>query len=214
MNVSAFFFWTACGFAAGTLSNTLFEWAFHRYVMHRNLRWFSYPFQKHARVHHVIFKADETYQLMREEDKKTVPMAWWNGPALILLVQVPMVPFSVWAGHYELLLGSTASTVLYYAAYEYLHWCMHVPKIRRVNRSGIFFRLNGHHLLHHRYMNKNFNVVFPLADLMFGTLCVRSPIRFGQARGPAVPDVQPSGRSGRRTLAGLAKRLVLRLVRG
>jgi sterol desaturase/sphingolipid hydroxylase (fatty acid hydroxylase superfamily) len=142
-------------------------------------------------VHHVIFKADETYQLIHEADKKTVPMAWWNGPALILLVQAALVPFSLWSGHFEFLIGSTAATVLYYAAYEYLHWCMHVPKARSVDRSGIFFRLNGHHLLHHRYTNKNFNVVLPLADLLFGTLLLRSPVRFGQARGPAVPDVQP-----------------------
>ena len=51
--------------------------------------------------------------------------------------------------------------------------------------------LNGHHLLHHRYMHKNFNVVLPLADFFLGTLLLRSPIAFPQARGPAVPDVQP-----------------------
>jgi hypothetical protein len=54
-----------------------------------------------------------------------------------------------------------------------------------------FFRLNGHHLLRHRYMGKNFNVVLPLADLLLGTLPLRSPIQFKQARGPSVPDVQP-----------------------
>ena len=40
-------------------------------------------------------------------------------------------------------------------------------------------------------MHKNFNVVFPLADFCLGTLLLRSPIAFPQARGPAVPDVQP-----------------------
>ena len=44
------------------------------------------------------------------------------------------------------------------------------------------FRLNGHHLLHHRYMNKNFNVVLPLADLCLGTLLLRSKIAFAQAQ--------------------------------
>ena len=64
-------------------------------------------------------------------------------------------------------------------------------KQRHVERSGIFFRLNGHHLLHHRYMHKNFNVVLPLADLLLGTLLLRSKVRFPQARGESVPDVQP-----------------------
>jgi hypothetical protein len=80
---------------------------------------------------------------------------------------------------------------LYYAAYEFIHWCMHLPKARRVETWWMFRRLNGHHLLHHRYMHKNFNVVLPLADLLFGTLLLRSKIRFPQATGPSVPDVQP-----------------------
>jgi len=74
-----------------------------------------------------------------------------------------------------------------------MHWCMHLPKRRHVERSGIFFRLNGHHLLHHRYMHKNFNVVLPLADLCLGTLLLRSKIAFPQAQGPSVPNVQPKG---------------------
>ena len=55
-----------------------------------------------------------------------------------------------------------------------------------------FFRLNGHHLLHHRYMGKNFNVVLPLADLCLGTFILRSKVAFPQAQGPAVPNVQPT----------------------
>ena len=68
---------------------------------------------------------------------------------------------------------------------------MHLPKTRRLEKSWVFYRLNGHHLLHHRYMHKNFNVVFPLADLLLGTLMPRAKTRFAQARGPSVPDVQP-----------------------
>jgi sterol desaturase/sphingolipid hydroxylase (fatty acid hydroxylase superfamily) len=68
---------------------------------------------------------------------------------------------------------------------------MHLPKSRRLERSWLFRRLNGHHLLHHRYMHKNFNVVFPIADLCMGTLRLRSPIRFAQPVCPAVPNVQP-----------------------
>jgi len=81
--------------------------------------------------------------------------------------------------------------VVLYCVYEYLHYCMHVPRERNVERSGLFFRLNGHHLLHHRYPDRNLNVVLPLADLLLGTLLKRSPVKFAQARGPAVPDVQP-----------------------
>ncbi len=79
----------------------------------------------------------------------------------------------------------------YYSVYETLHWCMHQPGERSVERTGLFFRLNGHHLLHHRYMRKNFNVVLLLADFCLGTLLLRSKVCFAQAIGSAVPDVQP-----------------------
>jgi len=40
-------------------------------------------------------------------------------------------------------------------------------------------------------MHRNFNVVFPLADLMLGTLMLRSRVHFKQATGPTIPNVQP-----------------------
>jgi hypothetical protein len=43
-------------------------------------------------------------------------------------------------------------------------------------------------------MHRNFNVVFPLADLFLGTLMVRSKVQFKQATGPAIPNVQPKSR--------------------
>lgn len=161
--------------------------------MHKRVSFFSYPFEKHAMVHHQIFKADETYHLIHEKDKYTIPMAWWNGPAMIA---VGIIPFAIVAWllkSWGFVCGSFVACSAYYGTYEYLHWCMHLPRKRSVERTGIFFRLNGHHLLHHRYMGKNFNVVMPLADLCLGTLLLRSKIHFKQATGPCVPDVQPKG---------------------
>ena len=181
----------AVGLVAGIVFDSFFEWTFHRFVMHQRVACFEYPFTRHALVHHRVFKADETYQLQREEDKQTVPMAWWNGPALIAVALIPFVLLARFVGGLPLVCGALLASCLYYAAYEYLHWCMHIPRKRNLERTGIFFRLNGHHLLHHRYMNSNFNVVLPLADLLCGTLLVRSKVSFAQATGPSIPDVQP-----------------------
>ena len=106
-------------------------------------------------------------------------------------VQASSPRYSAYVPTKAALAGAAVASTLYYSAYECMHWCMHLPKRRHVERSGIFFRLNGHHLLHHRYMHKNFNVVMRLADLCLGTLLLRSKIKFPQATGPAVPDVQP-----------------------
>jgi hypothetical protein len=186
-----FFFWCGIGFGAGTVFGSLFEWTLHRYVMHRPMAGFSYPFRSHALIHHHVFRADHTYHLIDEKDKMTIPMAWWNGPAMVAICQIPFVIAGWLSGHWGLVVGSTLACSAYYGAYEYMHWCMHLPRNRHVERSGLFFRLNGHHLLHHRYMHKNFNVVLPLADLLLGTLLLRSKIHFKQAEGPTVPNVQP-----------------------
>ena len=185
------FFWSATGFVVATVFASFFEWALHKYCMHRPFGKFTYPFERHALIHHDIFKADETYLLKREEDKHTIPMAWWNGPVLVLVGAIPLVAIAWITGRWYFLLGAIPACAAYYGVYEYMHWCMHLPKKRYVERSGIFFRLNGHHLLHHRYMHKNFNVVLPLADLLLGTLLLRAKVHFKQAEGPSIPNVQP-----------------------
>lgn len=182
------------GFVAGIIFASFFEWTLHRFLMHRPIGGFDFAFKAHALVHHQTFKADHTYHLIHDRDKELIPMAWWHGPILIVLSQVPFIGAALALGNWALVIGSVLAGCTYFAAYEYLHWCMHLPRKRNIERSGIFFRLNGHHLLHHRYMHKNFNVVFPLADLCLGTLLLRSKVCFAQARGYCVPDVQPRAR--------------------
>ena len=181
----------ALGFIGTVIVTSFIEWTVHRFLMHRPLGKFDYPFKAHAVVHHGIFRGDESYHLQHEKDKETIPMAWWNGPVLVALCATPGTLTAWLLGHSSLAIGAWAAGIAYYIAYEYLHWCMHLPRKRGLERSGVFFRLNGHHILHHRYMHKNFNVVFPLADLCLGTLLVRSKIAFPQPKGAAVPDLQP-----------------------
>ena len=185
-------------FASGIVYASFFEWNLHKFIMHRNMSWLRYPYEKHTLTHHRIFKSDDTYHLQDDSHRKTIPMAWWNCVLLIPLATLPsLVPAMVFGHLISIPLSVFVAISLYYATYEYMHWCMHLPlqKRRLVEKmpavGWIFYRLNGHHLLHHRYMGKNFNVVLPLWDLLFGTLIVRSKIRFNQATGPCVPNVQP-----------------------
>lgn len=177
-NTGRMLFWIIAGFVFGIVFASLFEWTLHRYVMHQPLGRFNYAFQAHAVVHHQVFKADHTYHLIHEQDKATIPMAWWNGPVLVLIMQMPCLAVALLTGHYWLLLGTGLAFLGYYGTYEYIHWCMHLPRRRNVERTGLFFRLNGHHLLHHRYMHKNFNVVFPSPTSCSAPSCSvrRSPL--------------------------------------
>lgn len=186
-----FSLWCLGGFVVGVVFGSFFEWTLHRYVMHRPIWNFRYAFQAHAVVHHQVFKADQTYHLQDEKDKETIPMAWWNGPALIAIGVIPFALISWAVGEWGFALGGFLAFAIYYGTYEYIHWCMHLPKARRVEKPRWFRKLNGHHLLHHRYMHKNFNVVFPLADFLLGTLILRAKTNFMQPTGPSVPNVQP-----------------------
>ena len=175
--------------------SSIMEWVLHKYVMHRPVKIggyaFWYPFEAHAMVHHTIFKSDGTYHLKENKDKFTIPMAWWNGPVLATLGSIPFVLISLFVGTWVVEMTAWLTIFGYYCTYEYIHWCMHLPKNRIVEETSLFSGRNGHHLLHHRHMDKNFNVVLPIADWLFGTLIKRAPYRFPQVNGSSVPDVQP-----------------------
>ena len=188
--VLVFTLWCLVGFAGMVVFGSFFEWAMHRYALHQPLCFFRYPFDRHAMLHHRIFRADHTYHVQSKTAEAKIPMTWWNGPVLIVAACLPFAAIAA-ISSMGLLLGAFVAACIYYATYEYIHWCMHKPKRRVVERTGFFFVLNGHHLLHHRYMYKNFNVVLPLADLCLNTLMLRSKVCFAQARGESVPDVQP-----------------------
>ena len=185
--------WCIAGLAIGIVFASFFEWTLHKYVMHRPVGKFRYAFHAHAVVHHQVFKADKTYHLQEEKDKETIPMAWWNGAVLVMIGLIPFTLVALVVGEWAFVLGGFLAFGSYYCFYEYIHWCMHLPKARRLEKGEWFRRLNGHHLLHHRYMHKNFNVVLPLADFLLGTLMPRAKTTFAQATGPAVPNVQPIG---------------------
>ena len=75
---SAAIFWLATGFASAVVYCSFFEWTLHRYIMHRPLGKFRYPFESHALIHHRVFKADNTYHLIHPKDAKTRPKMLWK----------------------------------------------------------------------------------------------------------------------------------------
>jgi hypothetical protein len=177
---------------------SIFEWTLHRYVMHRPVGRFRYAFNAHALTHHGLFGADETYHLRPSNVREKIPMAWWNGPVLILISSAPfyviaMLMYFVFGLEGALSVAVTALILFssYYGIYEYIHWCWHRPKNRRVEHLKVVKWLNGLHIIHHRYMAYNFNLVCPLADWMFGTYLARAKKPFAQVQGDCVPNVQP-----------------------
>jgi len=146
---------------------SVFEWTLHKYLMHTPV--WRYPFKAHALVHHGLFRTGDNYFLSDIKVIKKVRFAWWNAPFIIGL----HVPVILWIQHLTgtaVLSGAVLALMIYYGLYEYLHYCMHVPKKRRLENAAWFRWLDSHHHMHHKRHFNNLNVVLPLADILFGTL--------------------------------------------
>ena len=137
--------------------------------MHRPFFLLRYPFNSHALTHHRLFRADGSFFLSREEDAEQVRFAVWNAPLLIGL-HAPLLWLLGRASGLPFFVPGLVAMTLYYTLYESLHWCMHVPKDRWIERTAAFRWLSAHHRVHHLRHNTNLNVVLPLPDLLLGTL--------------------------------------------
>ncbi len=161
-------------FAGAVVVGSFFEWALHKYLMHGVLVK-GYPWQAHDQVHHGVFDAGKRYHLQDRADKHLVTMAWWNGP-VILLANAPIPVAVAWLiGNWWVVPGAMACYTAYYAAYEYFHYCMHVPGPRWFQRTRLFKWIDQHHRLHHLVPMRNLNVVFPIADWIMRTRIARAP---------------------------------------
>ncbi len=57
------------------LWSSICEWLLHRFVMHKAPFGFEYAYTAHTKVHHSIYKYDETYHAQEGDDGKKIPMA-------------------------------------------------------------------------------------------------------------------------------------------
>lgn len=163
-------------FVATLIYGSFFEWALHRFVMHRPFLFLNYPYRTHAVTHHGTFGSGRDYHLLEEKNRNLVTMAWWNGPAL-LMINAPAALLAVWiSGTWWAIAAFMLALGSYYALYEYFHWCMHVPGPRWFQRTAIFRWVDRHHRLHHLKPGRNLNVVFPVADFILRTRLSRAPV--------------------------------------
>lgn len=151
----------------------IFEWATHKYPMHRPLQ----PrllYTKHAIIHHNAF-AGGAQEIDDVRDLSVVMMPWYT----LLIIFGGASPIAVVAG----LIGGPAfagvfivSAVAYFLLYELIHTLHHLPRavLQRsaVGRSSLVAKLRAHHHHHHqlnRMAKVNFNVTFPFADWLLRT---------------------------------------------
>ena len=175
----------ACG-----VYGSFFEWFWHKYWMH-------YPrepkeaFRGHTIVHHGLYKGDDSFFVEEELHAEHVLLKPYALPGLIAL-HLPIIYLidRYWLPHTALTFF--LATLAYFVVYEFTHYNMHVPRKQFVERFAWFRFLRQHHKLHHRYMQKNFCVLIPLADWMCGTMITEKTLaKQKAAREAAIASGQP-----------------------
>ena len=168
---------------------SFFEWAFHRYWLHRP--WLPKDcFTTHTLIHHQLCKFDDTFHVHDAEQEEALTFAWWGGPTLIAINVVPWV-LIVWALSatglipFSLVMPAMVAGVfvLYYIGYEGFHYLMHKPSIPWIERGRYFQFLKRHHRIHHFRMDRNLNVLLPVADFLLGSLVSKADEPAGTREG-------------------------------
>ncbi len=153
----------------------VFEWATHRYPMHRPMRP-RLMYRNHALIHHRAFAGDDDQEIRSTTDLCLVMMPWYT----ILIVFAMASPVAVLAA----VLGGPGlagvffiAAISYFLAYETIHTLHHLQAAQLealgVARWRFLTKLRKHHHIHHRLeemAHTNFNVTAPLADWLLGTL--------------------------------------------
>jgi len=154
-------------------------YAVHRYPGHHKYRLARLFYQRHTGDHHSFF-ADGVMDYDEPRDWRVILFPAW----LIVLFGAFVVLPSWW-----LLSGFSANVaglyagglMLGYLLYEVFHACEHLPERHPLARLPWLRQMRRLHALHHRrdlMQARNFNIVLPLGDWLFGTLH-REPERGG-----------------------------------
>ena len=143
----------------------------HRHLGHHKKSFARMFYARHAGDHHSFFAPGHmTYDSAR--DWRVILF-----PAWLIVVHTLVITLPVWwlleqfDANVAGLFGGCL--VLGYLTYEVFHACEHLPPENPVTRLPWIRQMRRLHELHHRrelMQERNFNIVFPLMDYLFGTL--------------------------------------------
>ena len=170
---------------AWMLYGSFFEYYWHRFFMHKP-RFPHQAFKGHTIVHHGLYKGEVDYFCREDRHPEHILLKPYAFPGIVLM----HVPIMLFINHFipNTFIGAVTAMIAYFVVYEYLHFNMHVPRGRFIERFGWFQFLRTHHRLHHTHYQKNFCVLLPLADLMCGTLVTEKSLAQAKAAREAAID--------------------------
>lgn len=150
----------------------LAEYLGHRGVMHRRRAGFGLVYERHACQHHLFF----THEHMQFDDTRDFKVVLFP-PVLVTFFLLgfgtPIVALLAWVATSNVAWLFGAIAVAYFLNYELLHFAYHLPPGHPVATLPGMRVLRRLHTRHHdqALMGKyNFNITYPIADWVFGTL--------------------------------------------
>lgn len=161
--------WNLGAFCVAFVPHSFLEWLAHRFILHSKAI-VRFAYEEHDQQHHEFYGHDESFSVQGFDYGRDFNVREW---LLFLVFIMPMwAGVEFWSGR-PILVGTFAAACVYLHAFNVVHRHFHAPSGSWLERRGFFTFLRRHHRLHHERTNRNLNVVFPLADLLLGTLATR-----------------------------------------
>jgi hypothetical protein len=147
------------------------EYIGHKGPMHHRKKKLDKVFIRHTLQHHRFF-TKENFSFDSSKDVKAVLFP----PVLLIFffigftLPVGFLFYFFWSKNAALLF--IATVFLYYLNYEWLHFAYHLPDTHFISKLPFIKTLRKLHHTHHntQLMTKyNFNITYPIFDILFGT---------------------------------------------
>ena len=153
------------------------EYIGHKGPMHHRGKKLDKVFVRHTLQLHRFF----TYEYNAFDTDKDIKAVLFPPILLLFFFFAFVVPMAVlfyllWSMNAALLL--TVTILAYYLNYEWLHFSYHLPDSHFVAQLPLIRKLKKAHHLHHdeHLMTKyNFNISYPIFDIIFGTYLTEIP---------------------------------------
>lgn len=142
------------GFAAGLLWANLFEYIYHRYLLHIPGKFFA---GRHLMHHTSVGTPEEPLNI----NFGGSPI--WIG-LLFAINGVPLAAADLLLG-WGLAGGALLAFTMYFLLLEEIHWRIHVGE----RLPGALECIRAYHFAHHDFPDARYNVFLPLSDWLFGS---------------------------------------------
>jgi hypothetical protein len=136
----------------------------HSRLMHRKTVAFKRAFEAHAIVHHGHYSKIFNDEPVAPGEDKEIRLTVSKAP-IKALPFAALIALVSWQGAIVFVI----TVCFHHWLWNKIHLEMHKPEQRVFHDWAIYKFLARYHWLHHKYPNKNFNVVFPLADYVLGS---------------------------------------------